>query len=215
MTAYNVHIFDALAREYDRWFDAHTYAYESEVLAVRSLLPQGGKGLEVGVGTGRFASRLGIKVGVEPARAMAAIARDRDIEVYETTAEELPFTNGSFDFVFMVTAICFFSDPLRALRKGSRVLKPLGHIVVGMIDKDSPVGKSYEDRRSESVFYQYAHFYSVTQVIDWLIRSGFGAIKTRQTIFKRPEEMTALEPVKEGYGEGGFVVIAAQKEAKT
>ena len=64
------------------------------------------------------------------------------------------------------------------------------------------------------MFYRYAHFYSVTQVIDWLMQLGFGAIKTCQTIFKLPKEMTAVEPVKDGYGEGGFVVIAAQKEVK-
>ena len=214
MADYNIHVFEKHAREYDRWFETHTYAYESEVLAVRSLLPRVGKGLEVGVGTGRFASRVGIKVGVEPAQAMASIARQRGIEVFEARAEVLPFADESFDSVLMVTTICFFNDPLRGLRETSRVLKPLGHLVVGMIDKNSPLAKSYEARKSESTFYRYAHFYSVTQVIDWLMQSGFGAIKACQTIFKLPKEMTAVEPVKDGYGEGGFVVIAAQKEVK-
>lgn len=81
MASYNIHVFEKHAREYDRWFETHTYAYESEVLAVQSLLPRGGKGLEVGVGTGRFASQVGIKVGVEPAHAMALIARQRGILV--------------------------------------------------------------------------------------------------------------------------------------
>jgi hypothetical protein len=84
-----------------------------------------------------------------------------------------------------------------------------------MIDKESPLGKSYEAKKSKSTFYRYAHFYSVTEVIEWLKRSGFGEIKTRQTIFKPPKEMTAVEPVKDGYGDGGFVVIAAQKMVKT
>jgi ubiquinone/menaquinone biosynthesis C-methylase UbiE len=169
----------------------------------------------VGVGTGRFASRVGIKVGVEPAQAMASIARQRGIQVYETGAEALPFADTSFDSVLMVTTICFFSDPLQALREAWRVLKPRGHIVIGMIDKESPLGKSYEAKKSKSTFYRYAHFYSVTEVIEWLKRSGFGEIKTRQTIFKPPKEMTAVEPVKDGYGDGGFVVIAAQKMVKT
>jgi ubiquinone/menaquinone biosynthesis C-methylase UbiE len=214
MTKYYILVFEKHAREYDRWFETHTYAYESEVLAVRSLLPRSGKGLEVGVGTGRFASRVGIKVGVEPAQAMASIARQRGIQVYETGAEALPFADTSFDSVLMVTTICFFSDPLQALREACRVLKSRGHIVIGMIDKDSPLGKSYEAKKRKSTFYRYAHFHSVTQVIEWLKRSGFGEIKTRQTIFKLPREMTAVEPVKDGYGEGGFVVIAGQKKVK-
>jgi hypothetical protein len=47
------------------------------------------------------------------------------------------------------------------------------------------------------------------------MQSGFDAIKTSQTIFELPKEMTAIEPVKDGYDEGGFVVIAAYKEVKT
>ena len=215
MADYNIHVFDKHAREYDQWFETHTYAYESEVAAVRSLLPRSGKGLEVGVGTGRFASRVGIKVGVEPAQAMASIARQRGIEVYEARAEALPFADASFDSVLTVTTICFFSDPLQALWEMRRVLKPQGHIVIGMIDKDSPLGKSYEAKKGKSTCYRYAHFHSVTQVINWLMQSGFDAIKTCQTIFKLPKEMTAVEPAKDGYGEGGFVVVAAQKEVKT
>lgn len=127
----------------------------------------------------------------------------------------LPFADASFDSVLMVTTICFFIDPLQALRETRRVLKPQGRIVIGMIDEDSPLGKSYEAKKSKSTFYRYAHFYSVAQVIDWLKQLGFGAIKTCQTIFKLPKEITAVEPIKDGYGEGGFVVIAAQKGVKT
>ena len=128
------------------------------------------------------------------------------------TAAALPFADESFDFVVMVSTICFLSDPLQALRETSRVLKPVGHIVIGMIDADSLLGKSYEAKKGESTFYRYAHFYSVSQVVKWLTRLGFGAISTCQTIFKNTEEVTALEPVKEGYGEGGFVVIGARRK---
>jgi ubiquinone/menaquinone biosynthesis C-methylase UbiE len=145
---------------------------------------------------------------------MASVARQRGIEVYEARAEALPFADESFDSVLMVTTICFLIDPLQSLREAWRVLKPRGHIVIGMIDKDSYLGKSYEAEKIKSTFYRYGHFYSVTQVIDWLKRSGFGEINTRQTVFKLPREMTAVEPVKDGCEEGGFVVIAAQKEIK-
>ena len=117
MRDYNIRVFEKYALEYDRWFETHTYAYESEVLAVRNLLPRGGKGLEVGVGTGRFALRVGIKVGVEPAHAMASIARQRGLQVYETGAEVLPFDNESFDFVVMVTTLCFLTTQCRFFEK--------------------------------------------------------------------------------------------------
>jgi ubiquinone/menaquinone biosynthesis C-methylase UbiE len=214
MEEYKIHIFELHAGEYDQWFETHTYAYESEIIAVESLLPHGGKGLEVGVGTGRFASRVGIKIGVEPAQAMASVARQRGIEVYEARAEALPFADESFDSVLMVTTMCFLVDPLQSLREAWRVLTPRGHVVIGMIDKGSHLGKSYEAKKREDTFYRYAHFYSVSQVAGWLTQLGFGAIKTCQTIFKLPKEMKAVEPVEDGYGDGGFVVIAAQKEVK-
>ncbi len=185
------------------------------MLALRSLLPRSGTGLEVGVGTGRFALPLGITVGVEPAHAMASIARKRSIEVYEARAEEFPFDNESFDFVVMVTTICFLPRPIQALLEVRRVLKPRGCIIMGIIDKDSHLGEAYEAKKSESTFYRYAHFYSVTQVIEWLRELGYDIIRTCQTIFKNPEEIASLEPVKEGYGEGGFVAILAQKEVKS
>jgi len=43
---------------------------------VKSLIPEGLNGMEVGVGTGRFALPLGIRVGVEPADNMARIAKE-------------------------------------------------------------------------------------------------------------------------------------------
>ena len=63
MTPRNV-VFDQHCRRYEKWFATHAAAYYSELLAIRALLPCGGDGLEVGVGTGRFAAPLGVRVGV-------------------------------------------------------------------------------------------------------------------------------------------------------
>ncbi len=43
------------------------------MLSVKQFIPTGKNGLEVGVGTGRFAAELGIKNGIEPAPNMAAM----------------------------------------------------------------------------------------------------------------------------------------------
>ena len=60
-----IDVFNKHYKKYDAWYDKHSHAYLPEVEAVKSLLPKKGKGLEIGVGTGRFASALGIKYGVE------------------------------------------------------------------------------------------------------------------------------------------------------
>ena len=120
-------VFNHSALEYDDWFVQNEPAYWSELAAIKAFMPREGRGLEIRVGTGRFAEPLGVKEGVEPAKAMAAIARERGIKVYEVYAEELPFEDGSFDFVLMATVLCFLADPFRALREATRVLKLEGH----------------------------------------------------------------------------------------
>jgi hypothetical protein len=56
----SIEIFEKHAQEYDEWFDKNKPVYESEILALKDLIPREGTGLEIGVGTGRFATLLGI-----------------------------------------------------------------------------------------------------------------------------------------------------------
>jgi ubiquinone/menaquinone biosynthesis C-methylase UbiE len=204
-------VFKISALEYDAWFVRNEMAYRSELAAIKAFMPKEGRGLEIGVGTGRFAAPLGIEEGVEPAKAMAAIARERGIKVYEAYAEELPFEDGSFDFVLMVTILCFLADPFQALSEATRVLKPEGRLIIGMIDRDSPLGRVYEARKEKSKFYRQARFYTVSQVLKWLKDLGYQNPQTCQTIFKDLSAIRGPEPKKAGHGEGGFVVIATQK----
>jgi ubiquinone/menaquinone biosynthesis C-methylase UbiE len=206
-----IQVFETSAREYDAWFEDHHLCYESEVRALKALSHPSRRGLEVGVGTGRFAVPLGIAVGVEPARAMAAIARARGVQVIQAVAEALPFGQASFDLAAMITALCFFRDPFLALTEATRVLSSPGQILIGMIDKDSPLGRLYEAKRLESKFYRDARFYGVRQVLAWLRDLGYRDEHVGQTIFKGLAEISSLEPVQAGYGEGGFVVISARK----
>jgi ubiquinone/menaquinone biosynthesis C-methylase UbiE len=210
----NIQIFDELAQEYDSWFDVNPFVYESEVLALKKFIPENSRGLEVGVGSGRFAIPLSVRVGVEPAKAMSDIAQRRRIKVIRAKAEYLPFHDASFDFVLMVTTLCFLQDSLQGLQEAKRVIKPGGYMIIGMIDKESPLGRIYELKKDKSKFYQYARFHSVDEVVEWLRKLGLQGIKICQTIFKNLKEINAIEPIKEGYGEGGFVVISAQKEVR-
>jgi ubiquinone/menaquinone biosynthesis C-methylase UbiE len=208
----NIEIFEKHAVEYDKWFEENEAIYKSEILALKDLVPREGIGLEVGVGTGRFAAPLGIRIGVEPARAMADMARKRGIKVHETRAEALPFDDESFDFVLMATIICFLEDPLLALEEAKRVLKPSGLIIIGMIDRNSPLGKDYEIRKLTSRFYKYANFRSADQVLNWLKGLDFDCIAIRQTLFRNRKEIDSIEPSEVGHGKGAFVAIAAKKK---
>jgi ubiquinone/menaquinone biosynthesis C-methylase UbiE len=206
-----IEVFAESATEYEDWFSRHELAYRSELSAVKAFMPPAGYGLEIGVGTGRFAGPLEIKVGVEPARPMAEIAKARGITVMQAYAEALPFADGSFDFVLMVTILCFLRDPFQALGEATRVLKQQGRLTIGMIDPDSPLGKSYEENKVRSKFYRGTKFHRVGQVLKWLEDLGYLNLQTSQTIFQDPAAMKSLEPVKSGHGEGVFVVLAGEK----
>jgi len=205
-----MNVFEEAAVEYDEWFETHKWVYQSEVAAVRKFISETGKGIEIGVGTGRFSIPFGIKVGIEPARAMAEIARKKGITVYEAKAEHLPFQDNSFGFALIVTTLCFLENPLKALQEIRRILKPAGKVIIGMLDEESPLGRLYEERRKESKFYRDARFYSVNQVLDWLKKLEFDNLQTVQTIFRNPDKIQSLEPIEEGFGKGPFVVISAE-----
>jgi ubiquinone/menaquinone biosynthesis C-methylase UbiE len=206
--------FEKYHQQYEDWFVKNKSVYESELRAIRTLLPQKGEGLEIGVGTGRFAARLGIKQGLEPSEMMGKYARERGIQVSNGVAENLPYSESQFDFALMVTTICFVDDIELSLQEAYRVLRVNGSLIIGFIDKESPVGKTYQKYKNDSVFYRAATFYSVRDVMFYLDKVGFQDFASVQTIFHDLSEIQSTEPIKAGYGEGSFVALKAVKRAK-
>lgn len=203
--------FERYTERYEGWFDAHEAAYRSEVEALERLIPRPGIGIEIGVGSGRFAAPLGMQVGLDPAIGMLWLARKRDIEVVRGVAERLPFDDGTFDTALIVTTICFVDDIPQTLAEARRILRPSGELVIGYIDRDSPVGRMYQEEQSESPFYRDAVFVSTDELVEALETAGFSAFEFVQTIYHRPDETDEPEPIDSGYGEGSFVGIKASR----
>jgi SAM-dependent methyltransferase len=180
--------------------------------AVRLLLPKAGKGLEIGVGTGRFAAPLGIRFGVEPSHEMGDLAMYRGIDVYQFFGESLPFDDGSFSHVLLVTTICFLNDLKAALKEVYRVLQPSGHIIIGFVNRESHLGKRYMEVKDSNIFYREATFFSIEEVRQHLAFAGFTNFIYSQTLFQDSQKMQKPDPVKSGYDKGSFVVIRGQKQ---
>src|SRR5690606_18061628 len=120
-------VFEEYAEDYDRWFDEHRNEYLQELSRIREvLLAPDSRSIEVGVGSGRFAAPLGIRLGIEPSRALGRMARQRGIEVIRGRVEALPLMDGSCSSVLLVTVICFLEDPIPAFRELHRILVPGG-----------------------------------------------------------------------------------------
>jgi len=203
-------IFNKYHKRYDSWYDKNRFAYLSELEVMRKVLPKTARGLEIGVGTGRFAASLGIKFGIDPSRNMLKIAKERGIDARLGYGERLPFKNSTFDYVAIIITLCFVRDPKKVLEESRRVLKKNGKIIIGIIDKDSFLGKFYQKKKS--IFYRYANFFNVKEASNLLENAGFSGFSYYQTLYKLPAKIKSIQKPRKGFGKGGFIVISGKKK---
>lgn len=203
--------FDTHLPAYESWFIKHEAVFLSELAAIRQVLPEKAKGVEIGVGSGIFAEPLGIKEGVEPSAAMRLKALERNIHALDAVAEDLPYADASYDFALMVTTICFVDDPAQALSEACRILKPGGFLILASVDKDSPLGRQYIQNKEQSKFYKEATFFTTEELYSLLAAQGFVVEQCRQTIFGELNDITEPQQSSRGFGQGSFVVIKALK----
>ena len=200
--------FDPIAKEYDQWFDENKNTFLSELEAVKYFLPKQGKGVEIGVGTGRFAMEIGIKYGIEPSEAMATLAKQRGIDVIIGNAENMPYDNESFDYAIMVAVDPFIEDIEKVYREIFRILKSGGKLIIGTLHKEGPVAKKYMGMIDSEV-YKSAQFHTISETIEQLKKSGFSAFNTCQSLFNIHPEKIEM-PIPE-HDKGSFVAIEAIK----
>jgi SAM-dependent methyltransferase len=202
-----MNIFDIYYGDYEEWFEKHPEIYKAEIETIKALLPRG-KGLEVGVGSGRFAEPLGIKYGIEPSKNMARIARRRGIEVLEITAEEMDFKE-EFDYILMVTTICFVKNPLKTIQNCYKALKKNGYLLIAFVDLDSPLGKIYEKNKQKSKFYKEATFFTKEDIINLMKKCGFKEFECVENLYGDSLNNLKFE-INECNG-GAFKVVRGKK----
>jgi ArsR family transcriptional regulator len=127
------------------WDEMHALDLPAEQVeaALLSLLPEGGLGrlLDIGTGTGRLlellAPRMSSGLGIDASRAMLALARARlarpgleQCSVRQADMYRLPHPDGSFDLAVLQMVLHYAEDPAAALAEAARVLVPGGRLVV-------------------------------------------------------------------------------------
>ncbi|MCF7908567.1 MAG: class I SAM-dependent methyltransferase [Candidatus Omnitrophica bacterium] len=202
-------IFEVYPKKYDAWYDRNKLAYLSEIEAFKIVIPKEGRGLEIGVGTGRFASALGIQMGIDPSHDMIEIARQRGVNVCWGLGEDLPFLDNAFDYAVIIVTLSFVDNPLGVIKEAWRVLENSGKLIIGIIDRNSFLGEFY--RTKKSVFYQEANLLTVKELTALLKTAGFSSFSYYQTIFRLPSKIDSIEKPQRGFGKGGFVVVSAGK----
>jgi ubiquinone/menaquinone biosynthesis C-methylase UbiE len=132
-----LNVFDKFYEEYDKWYDENSAIYLSELEVIKKTIPFNKIGLEIGVGTGRFANKLGIQFGIDPSFSMLKLAHSRGVSVVQGYGEELPFKDDSFDYLVIIFTLAFVKNVNKVFSEISRVIKKGGYIICGIIDKDS------------------------------------------------------------------------------
>jgi SAM-dependent methyltransferase len=228
--------FDLCATEYDRWFLDNERTLRSELALLASCLGQPGRALSVGCGSGLFEWLLhrehGVHVanGIEPSEAMAAIARERGLEVRLGTAETAHYGDELYDTVLLNGTPSYIDDLAEAFRRSFVALKGGGRIVVLDVPKESGFGTlyalaavcgSWEDPRVRDIrpavpypieLTMAASWRTTSEKLDLLERAGFVEIESFQTLTRHPAFADAeVESPIPGHDRGDYVGIIGRK----
>ncbi len=201
-----VGFFDSVAGLYDSWYQRNPVTAANEVDLVREAL-EGAPGpcMEVGVGTGFFASIVGCRYGVDPSRGMLEIARMRGVEAAVGRAERLPVATGSIGTVLIVVSICFMDDPWAGLREAHRVLRDEGWLVACIVPRESPLGYYYYYRGLDGdPFYSRARFIRMDELVREAARLGFDPVWIKGTVTYMPYGAASREKPGWYTGREGF-----------
>jgi ubiquinone/menaquinone biosynthesis C-methylase UbiE len=206
-------VFHDQAADYDKWFD-DSLLFAIELAAVRELqTPLADPKIEVGVGPGRFARDLQVAIGVDPALAPLKLAQGRDINAVQAIGEQLPFAGESAGCVLILFTLCFLAEPVQVLSECHRILRPGGHLVLGMVPAAGAWGKALQAKKERNhPFYRHASFYQAGQVASRLQEAGFTVQESRSSLFQEPQELREMEHSRPGLDEkAGFCLLVGEK----
>lgn len=210
--------FNNIAHKYDSWFEtplgSYVDRYEKDI-TWRFVRPKAGeKVLDIGTGTANYLielARMGLDcTGLEISRKMISRALEKsaseglELKLVQAVSETLPFRSNYFDLVLSVTAFEFFSSPEKAISEMTRVCKPGGRIVIGVLNKWSlwAMRRHIITWFMETIF-THCHFYSYRQMLHFM---GGGVWAT--SVFAPPWLPKFLVPVLE------FLEPSLQKVAR-
>jgi len=85
------------------------------------------------------------------------------------------------------------------------------YIVIGFIDRESPLGQEYLAHQAENVFYRHARFFAAAEVEALLEQAGFRDLSWVQTLYEWLPAVREVAPLRDGIGQGAFLVVRGRK----
>jgi ubiquinone/menaquinone biosynthesis C-methylase UbiE len=132
-------VYDRVASRYDRWMrPLERIGLARLRAAALASMPEGGRLLEVGAGTGGnfpFYPRDAHAACAEPSREMLLRAqikpeRPAGAALFQSIAEALPFADDAFDAAFATLVFCSVSSPESAFAELRRVVRRGGRVTL-------------------------------------------------------------------------------------
>lgn len=197
MNKISVH-YDRIADEYDNHYDVNNgrdyYSHICE--GVISALPQNGRLLDIGCGTGLFMRHYlktgGGAIGIDISREMIRRAMTRNVsDVALGNAEVLPFKDNAFDSVSSLLAFSYFQNPEWMLDESFRVLKPGGSISIctlgkniftSMVPAAYRIGEKLKVKRVGMAYFS-EHYYKEEEIKKLLEDAGFTGTRVSRRSF--------------------------------
>jgi SAM-dependent methyltransferase len=192
--------YDRLARDYG----AHRRPNPDVLATLQRIAGTYGSPLmlEVGIGTGNFATALtaagaGVVMGIDPSREMLAQVRGGVAgRVVQALAEGLPFADRAFSVVYSVDVIHHIRDRDTAALEAFRVLAPGGTLVVVTDSKDDLAGRIPLTRYfPDTVQGELKRYPPIETVHEELRRAGFVDIKNELVLTHG--ELTTIQPYRD------------------
>lgn len=231
--------FNLFANDYDAWFGENQDLLESEVRLLAYAWPKDvdGSVLSVGCGTGLFEAilkrdhNIHVTHGVEPAEGMAAIARERGMDVAIGTAEEAELGKNEHGMLVFNGSTSYVKDLEGAFKRAYNALKPGGYIMVIDVPRESGYGTLYclanelgtwdhpifegvkPDAAYPIPFVQAATWHTTDERIRALEAAGFRVTRTAQTLTRHPRyATTGIEEPRDGHDAGDYVAVVGQRD---